>query len=156
MGHKEPRWVTTDTEEAEARGEGQRSEEGPIPSPLSDEGRADEELESSLLTDGSIAGGDRKSPAINKNTQLSHAHTLTNPKARRSKGDANGTSVRPRHKHWSQHKRKKEPIDGPHGCLDASALTRDSRDERIHHKMEAVFIQQAHTRTHTHTKHVQQ
>lgn len=46
-------------------------------SPLSDEWMADEELESSLLTGGSIAGGDRKSPTINR--------THINPSGRRTR-----------------------------------------------------------------------
>lgn len=41
-------------------------------SPLSGECRAAEELESCLLIGGSIAGGDRKSPAVNKKGTQTH------------------------------------------------------------------------------------
>lgn len=92
-------------------------------SPLSDEWMADEELESSLLTGGSIAGGDRKSPT-KRNTHKSLTQTYQTNQDDLKTNTHNSTS-----REKSRQNTTLQPIDEPHGCLNSLTLMMNRRNE---------------------------
>lgn len=92
-------------------------------SPLSDEWMADEELESSLLTGGSIAGGDRKSPT-KQNTHKSLTQTYQTNQDDLKTNARHSTS-----REKSRQNTTLQPIDEPHGCLNSLTLMMYRRNE---------------------------